>query len=160
MSNEKNGPDRRLLIFLAGLLLVMVSLVCFLGKSSHIVVHENKLVNVFKISWFDISLLAFLVILGCSIAFFSMEYETYAIASKSAKIIKFFKSKGKRIILFSLSFVFLVISVANFTSVASQGMFLKNFYKFDTVFDFVLLAISTNILFFATFSQENTLFKK
>ena len=93
MSNEKNGPDRRLLIFLAGLLLVMVSLIYFLGKSSDIVVHGNKLVNVFEISWFDISLLTFFVILGCSIAFFSMEYETYGGDSKSAKIIKFFKSK-------------------------------------------------------------------
>ena len=118
MSNEKNCPDWWLLTFLAGLLIVMVSPIYFLGKSSDIVVHENKLVNVFKISWFDISLLTFLVILGCSIAFFSMEHETYGDASKAAKIIKFFKSKGKRIIPYLL--FFWLNSVASFTSIASM----------------------------------------
>lgn len=75
--------------------------------------------------------------------------------------ILFFKSKkGKKIILFSVSFIFWIISVSYFISTVPRGIFPKNSYELKAFFVLLMLAISTDILFSVTFLEDKVLFKK
>lgn len=120
------------------------------------VIFDEKVapLTVMKQNWFDFVLLILGFVGVCFVE------KTDYIVNKALCIILFFKSEnGKTIILFSLSIIFWIISLSLFIYAVPQGIFLKNFYKFDTIFALIMLMIST-IIMFATFLQKNILFKK
>lgn len=101
-----------------------------------------------------------LMVLGVFLATFGLEggYKIDSIINIGNKIFVFIwlflkSRKVKRVIFFSLSIVFLIVSVLRFYSAIPE-------FDMDTLVVFLMLVASINMMFFAIMSEDSTLFKK
>lgn len=135
------------------------------GTPDYVDVVKITLWTAIKTSWFYL----FLMFLGLFLATFGIEGE-YGI-SHIINIIKktfisikeFLKSrKVIRVIFFSLSVISWIISVLVFFSIGYGGSFLKDITQhcFATLLSFVMITVSTNLMFFAALLKDDILFKK
>lgn len=135
------------------------------GTPDYVDIVKITLWTAIKTSWFYFVLM----FLGLFLATFGIE-EGYGI-SRVINIIektfisikKFLKSrKVIRVIFFSLSVIFWIISALTFFSIGYGGSFLKDITQhcFDTLLSFVMITVSTNMMFFAALLKDDILFKK
>lgn len=157
--SDKKYPGWNRLILSFYLLLIFLPFGHFLFQASVIFDEKVAPLTVMRQNWFDF---VFLILGFVGVCFVE---KTDHIVNKALRIILFFKSrKGKRIILFSLSVIFWILSI--FAVYSIEGNFFRNFYQlgFGDLFVlfglFVPIITSTNIMVFAVLSCDDILFKK